>query len=423
MKGNQKIKAGALQFVLFIGAIIAVMLMVFLLISYTHDIFDKKTDLTTEIVQATEYGIRYAFEKDLSIGDSIKVSPASNTNISVVVKRNFWGVFELWTSTAKHKTIEFSKIALTGKGRGGEMEALFLRDRQRPLIIAGAAKITGDAFLPEPGIRMGNISGNSYINDLLVYGKQKKSNDILPRLSPDLLVQVARYTNMDFPQFDNLIETGRNVDLKNSFYSSTKFIGGNTIDLEGVSLTGNFVIYANEKIIVRITSRLRDVLLIAPEIVVDDGVQGYFQGIAKKAIKIGKNCRLAYPTALVVQNNDIQSSKDRNGKELGIYVDSGTKIDGILLYLEDSDTQYYDPQIKIAANALLLGEVYCSKNLELIGTVMGNVTTDAFIALQNGSIYQNHLYNGKINASGLNTRYVGLLTQDKGTEKVMKWMY
>src|SRR5690606_1790036 len=186
---------------------------------------------------------------------------------------------------------------------------------------------------------------------------------------------------------------------------------------------GNIAVYATEKIIVGASTSLRDVLLVAPEITINDGVHGYFQAIAEKKIHVGKNCRLAYPSALVVQNRNVRNDKGRNGREFGIYVGPGTELEGILLYLEDSDTRYYDPQIKISENTSVRGEVDCSKNLELKGTVLGNVTTDAFIALENGSIYQNHLYNGKIDVTGLDLQYVGLLLEDKGTEKIMKWLY
>ena len=56
MKAPIKIRAGALQFVLFIGAIIAILLFAFVLISYTHSFFGKKTDLMVDVIQGTEYG-------------------------------------------------------------------------------------------------------------------------------------------------------------------------------------------------------------------------------------------------------------------------------------------------------------------------------------------------------------------------------
>ena len=52
------------------------------------------------------------------------------------------------------------------------------------------------------------------------------------------------------------------------------------------------------------------------------------------------------------------------------------------------------------------------------------VSTDAFIALEDGSVYQNHLYNGQINSLILDESYAGLLLASReNNKKVMKWLY
>ena len=94
-----------------------------------------------------------------------------------------------------------------------------------------------------------------------------------------------------------------------------------------------------------------------------------------------------------------------------------------MIYLEETEANYYAPQIKLEENASVLGEIYCSKNLELRGMVSGHVSTDAFIAMENGSIYQNHLYNGSINSSGLPLEYAGLLSANLEVKNIAKWLY
>ena len=51
---RKKIKGGALQFVLFVGTIVAVLLMSFVLISHSHTLFKKKTDITIALIQAAD---------------------------------------------------------------------------------------------------------------------------------------------------------------------------------------------------------------------------------------------------------------------------------------------------------------------------------------------------------------------------------
>ncbi|MDC9722882.1 MAG: hypothetical protein PSN34_08915 [Urechidicola sp.] len=60
--------------------------------------------------------------------------------------------------------------------------------------------------------------------------------------------------------------------------------------------------------------------------------------------------------------------------------------------------------------------------MELKGTVKGMVTTDAFIALQSGSVYINHIYNGRIIEPQLQAQYCGLQLATTKT-KVAKWLY
>lgn len=189
MKSPSKIKAGALQFVLFIGAIVAILLLSFVLISYTHTYFDKKTDITVAVIQRSDFGLRYAFQKGMKANSVLDVSSEENPEISTLVEKEYWGLFEKYTSKAKHKNTIFTKTALAGNSVKNGIPALYLADRQRPLIIAGTAKITGDAYLPSQGIRMGNISGNSYRHSRLVYGNRKQSKSKIPLMD----VEVKRH--------------------------------------------------------------------------------------------------------------------------------------------------------------------------------------------------------------------------------------
>ncbi len=421
MKSPAKIKAGALQFVLFIGAIVAILLMSFVLISYTHTYFDKKTDITVAVIRQSDFGLRYAFQKGMKANSVLDVRSEEDLGITTLVEKEYWGLFEKYTSTAKHKNTVFTKIALAGNSVKNGIPALYLTDRQRPLIIAGNAKITGDAYLPSQGIRMGNISGNSYRYSRLVHGNQKQSNSKIPVVDVEVKRHLADlYGN--FQDNGQEVEFKRNSEIKNSFRSPTKHIIDRIVHLEGASLIGNIIISASEKIIVEPSAMLRDVLLIAPEIIIRDGVKGSFQAFAHKTIAVGKRCELAYPTALVVWEKNRENSQEKNyGPKL--HIDSGTFVNGAILYLDESQEQTYAPQIKISKDAVVRGEVYCAENLELKGTIIGTVTTNGFIALENGSIYQNHLYNGTIDNTRLPGEYVGLSINKEQPKEVIKWLY
>ncbi|MEM6816402.1 MAG: hypothetical protein AAF600_18750, partial [Bacteroidota bacterium] len=60
---------------------------------------------------------------------------------------------------------------------------------------------------------------------------------------------------------------------------------------------------------------------------------------------------------------------------------------------------------------------------ELKGSVLGNVTTNGFVALENGNVYQNHLYNGTMDVTGLPIQYVGMSFGKNSKKGVVKCLY
>jgi len=430
MNFTKKIQAGALQFVLFIGAVIAVLLMTFMLLSFTHTQFDKKTDVLISVIKSADFGIANSFQKSIPLNSSIEIPNENLVDIGIQVKRDYWGIFEKRTVTTAHGNTKYVKTALVGGKNKSEMPALYLNDNNRPLIVAGNSKITGDAFLPEQGIKMGGIFGNSYHLSELLYGAKKISDSLLPKLSFELESQLRNLTrNSYFPEGEmvlNIPEGG----LKNSFQSPTIIIRDRVLRLKKTSLVGNIIVSASHKIIVEADANLQDVLLLAPEIVIENWVKGQFQAIATESISVGKKCELAYPSALVVNKKPSITLDDNTNQtqnlpiKPAIYIDSYTWVGGLVMALDTSQEPQYAPQIKIDPDVRIVGELYCTKNLELKGRVSGSVSTDAFIALEDGSVYQNHLYNGQINSLILDETYAGLLLASReNNKKVMKWLY
>ncbi len=412
-----RIQAGALQFVLFLGTIIALLLMAFTLLSYTYSFFSKNSRIVVDLVQSADLSLDGALRKNLNSDNYIDLAQAP---VTTSVSKDYWGLFEKYTVVASHQTKRFTKIALVGSAVQGSPPALYLQDKQRPLIVAGSAKINGDAYLPQQGIRLGHVGGSSYYRDQLLYGVQRRSTTELPSLSEGLIRQLQLLAEYRPGMLDKTIEFAKNTTYKNSFQQSTQVVQGDFLVLDEVQLTGNIIIRAWEKIVVEPTVMLNDVLLVAPEIEIMDGVVGSFQAIATERIDVGSAVRLNYPSALAL----LDKSGFASWEQMQISVGSDSDIRGMIMFLGDEKKSSYQPQIHIAENTSILGEVYCSHNLELKGQVFGKVTTASFIAMENGSIYQNHLYNGQIDALLLPEEYAGILHQDSAEKKsVAKWLY
>lgn len=428
MNWQKKIRAGALQFVLFIGAVVAILLMAFLMLSNTHAHFNKRTDMRIAVIKNADFGLEASLAKAIPLEGSTPIKNGNNLDIPIEVKREFWGIFEKRTVTAEHGKTKQIKSALIGNSFVTETPALYVKDRKRPVILAGDAKITGNAFLPEQGLKMGNIYGNSYHNPRLLYGKQLVSDSILPPFSSELRTQIAHLSNVGFDPEGETIMGVPKKELKNSFQSPLKIIRDRAVRLQDVHLAGNIIIIASHSIVVEATSCLEDVILVAPKIIIKDWVKGNFQAFAQESISVGKKCELAYPSALIVKKKPAVKIEEEASQIVdnspSIYMDSYAEVKGIVAVLEEAQEQQFFPQIKIDRDAKIIGEVYCTGNLELKGRINGNVITDSFIALENGSIYQNHLYNGTINSHNLSNVYAGLaLNKGEQSKQIMKWLY
>ncbi|WP_190808411.1 hypothetical protein [Flagellimonas sp. S3867] len=420
MLRSKKLRAGSLQFVLFIGAVIAVLLMTFVLLHQTHSLFDKKTSKTIDLVKSTDLALRQAMKQKIRLNDSVSIDLKQEDGIRVTVIKSHWGIFEKYVVVSQFQKNRFSKTALVGGGMDQDFSALYLKDNDRPMVIAGKAKITGNAYLPKQGIRPGSIRGQFYQFNRPVYGNVKQSTKTLPPIDTELRTYIKQVQSKVLgASGENTIRFSSRLQLTNSFKSPTQYIHGDVLRLSDCNLVGNVVIMANQKIMVSNDSNLQDVLLIAPEIEIEDRFSGRLQAIASNRIEVGNRVNLEYPSALVVDRGSRPNHKER--RKPNIEIKSETVIKGIIAYFERSEENQFFPQVVISEKAAVYGEVFCEKNLELKGDIFGNVTTNAFMAMENGSVYQNHLFGGTINTEFLPQQYVGLLLNKE--KAVAKWLY
>ncbi len=424
MKVLGKFKAGALQLTLFIAVVVALLLFSFLLFVQTHKRFAVQNDFVLETIEDCNYGIIHAMNNGLPLNDSIPLNLGNEGYRSVVVHRDYWGVFEKVTSVAKIKNNRIEKTALIGsKQPEVERTALYLQENNRPLVLVGNTKIQGTAYLPKQGVKPGNIAGHSYYGSQLIYGPTKSSVS-LPKLPNELKGYLDTLGNANYipVQFINL---DRNREAVNSFSEPAKVIFSNSdILLEDAKLIGNIIIQSKRKITVDVTANLNEVILVAPQIEIRDFVKGKFQAIASKEMEVGKHVVLGYPSALVLNKKGEANGSVPNGTNLqnGLTIGKDSKISGVVAYLGESLPNNFQVQLLVDEGTEVFGEVYCDQNMELKGKVNGTVYANNFLAKQAGSIYQNHLYNATIAVDGLAEEYSGLLFNN-AQKRVAKWLY
>ena len=423
-----KLKAGALQLTLFIIVVIALLLMTFILLIHTHKQFRIQSDFIVETTKTSNLGINYTLNNDLSLEDTISISLKDENYKSLKVYRDFWGAFERVTSISQVKNNRFQKTALIGSSQKNDNRSvLYVQDNDRPLVLVGNTKIEGLAYLPKQGVKSGTISGQSYNGSQLIYGIQSVSNK-LPKLDNEMLVSLKKIQGIHHEnnqgQFLNLKD---GEQYNNSFLKPLQIIFSNDVlNLTNVQLTGHILIQSRSKIVVHYSSKLTDVVLVAPEIEIQNNVNGRFQAIASKKIIVENNVELNYPSALILnereESNQSRLSNSQFQQVNGIVIGDNTTIKGQVVYLGQENPNNYKVQIEIKEQATLFGELYCNQNTELKGTVYGTVYANNFLVNKFGSIYQNHLYDTTININELPQEYVGLSFLDSKKE-ILKWLY
>lgn len=419
---DYRVKAGALQLTLFIALVIALLLTTFILLVQTHKRFNIQTDFIIETSQNTNKGIVFALNNKVRLNDTIAIDLKEEDYKSLKVHRDFWGVFEKVTTVSKIKKSTLKKAAIIGGTQPeNNRTALYIQDNNKPLVLVGNTKIEGVAYLSRQGVKSGTISGHSYYGSQLIYGATRVSSN-LPKLLSETSIQINTIENQisRIPQEQFLnVENGKTYT--NSFLKPTQVIFSNgVIQLNTITLTGNIIIQSKTKITVEASSKLKDVILIAPEIEIQNHVKGNFQAIASKEIIVYKNVTLAYPSALILKEKESTSIKNTTPNK--IIIEDNVTINGLIVYLGIPKTSNHNVQIELKEKSIIKGEIYCNQNLELKGTVFGTVYTNNFIAKQFGSVYQNHIYNGTITVNKLAEEYIGL-PFNNSKKGVLKWLY
>lgn len=409
-----KIKAGALQYTLFVAVMVMILLFSFILVLKHYSFKSIKSHQIVYANKLLKKGFDLSFKKTSL--DTLKVS---KENFEITTKTDYWGLHKKVFSAVSTNNINLKKIALTGFKQSNEYRTtLYLKDNLKPLVVVGNTKIKGQVYLPKRGVKAGNISGVYFSNGKLIDGKTSPSEKELPSISQDLknhLQGLLKY-ELEFPK-DQYLNINSKREFKNSFYNPAQVIYSKNSLVINKTFIGHFYIFSETSVTITNEAVLKDVIIVAPEIFINSNTKSNFQAIASKKINIGKNCLLSYPTSLVVLSNN--ESLDTN-----IKIDEGSVVEGTILSITKLKPQNYKGQVVLEKEALIKGELYCNTNIECYGNVYGTVYVNQFITKAKGSIYMNHLYDTKISVEELNPNFTGLpFLESRTYNAVVSWLY
>ncbi|RED26118.1 hypothetical protein BD847_0024 [Flavobacterium cutihirudinis] len=428
MKLKFRIKSGALQFTVFIAVLIALLLAGIVLYAYTFIYMKEQSKGAIENIQIADIGIQSLLEQKEINTDTTTINFIEKDKQIIKTNLSTWGIFQKGISNSQFRKKKFIKTALIGTLlNANKSPTVFLQDSHNTLSVVGTTSIKGIAYLPFKQAKSGYIAGNNYYGSQLIYGKIEKSSAELPPLSKTFENEIKFYFQEYKPSNQHdYINLNSAKKITNSFNEKTKgFYSENPIILDNVAISGNIIIKSETAITVKNTSKLKDLILIAPLIEIEAETIGNFQAIATKKITVGENCNLEFPSALLLFQDSIDSSKPISNDistNNDIFINTGTTIKGSVVYYQTKESSDFRSQITLEKNARIKGQVYCNGNFEIKGIVSGSVITKQFVANQSGSIFINHVFNATIENENIPELYGGIILE-KQPKTVLKWLY
>ncbi|MEQ8518756.1 MAG: hypothetical protein RLN79_08440 [Cytophagales bacterium] len=411
MKFNKKISGHALLYALIVTSIITIMSS-FALLKLSNSKFIKlKRSTRAKLIEAERNLLKLALSKFFqpeADENPFVINLIENINSSVY--KGNWGAFELLILKNTCDLDSLISFALIGElNYRYRNAAIYLKNQNQALNMSGHALIRGNAYLPKAGIRKAIINGEAFSGKKLVYGETFISSQQIPE--------------PDFSGLNNFIVKHRlgineNTNIRdsilNSFAAPCKYLNfkRNAI-LNECYYKGNIIITASEKIYVSNKSELEDVILIAPQIEIEEGSNLCAQLIASEQIIISESCILKYPSLIFLEENE------KNGL---IRVAKNSKIQGLLVY-KSSELINQKARLFIDQGVEFTGLLYSESKVDLKGDITGTIICDNVQYSTEQNLYLSSLHNVNIDNNAL-PNYFSLtgIYENKSDKFIMKWL-
>ncbi|MBT1705381.1 hypothetical protein [Chryseosolibacter indicus] len=388
-----RVKGGVLQLTLGIGVIISVICAAMILLVYLSNLHFLKQKLENDLSDNALSGIAYgmASRDQLNFNEVYSFDLFGEGIDSVDIIRKPWGMFEVLTAVAKRGSNEELKAAIiTAQPDDVGRSALYIPENNSPIYLVGETTLVGTAYLPERKFSMGYIDGQGYNKKSFIEGDVKGSESVMPSLDTILIAQTKaffkeapdgyRVNRIDFlPVGQHLSFHG----LPSNYYYSQQ-----SIDLSD-SISGNIIIQSGIRVRVTSKASLDNVIIIAPDIDIDNGFTGSVQCIAQRKIVIGSGAKLKYPSALLLAGEENDSS---------IVIKKDAVVEGVVVISGYDKSIGSRGILSIQKGAILHGMAYVNGRADIQGAIWGHLAARSVMAKIASAEYASHLFNAEINS-------------------------
>jgi hypothetical protein len=420
------LRAGALIYAIFISFLIGLSGFAIVFIAFASRAQNEKAFESNRLIRNARSGIELLMTSQALILPDVPktIDLFGNNTDSVYLEKKSWGLFDIAISKAFSKNAREEKIVLIGSATNQkDSMALYLTDMDKRLSLSGETILKGNCYLPKAGIERAFIEGKNFHGSQFVDGKILKSEKSLPKISKSLLERIQNISEGKWLKSDSLRDISfllAKDSLQRSFFEPTLlYTSSAPVVLDHKFLRGNMAIVSSVSITVKASSKLTDVLLYAPKIILEEDFTGSLQAFASDSLVAGKNCRLIYPSVLSVCRN--KKSKD----VIRMVLNEEATCLGVLFAWQDGTDAKKQVDISVAKKAIVYGQVFSCGTIDLKGSVYGSVFTNKFVLRTPSAVYENHLLDATIDVSKLPVEYAGIVIMKDSSivdKRIAKWL-
>ncbi len=401
------VKAGSLLYAVYVCLLISVMSAALIFIFNYNLQLSTRQAIQSDLIDLCDSCIEFYLSDPNNFSEfTTEQLDLFNNGLLCGFSKKKWGSFTLLTVQAFFKNDTVQKRAFVGPRDTVKKLALVVCDWDEPLKVSGLTLIKGAMELPSAGYKKVTILGNNQLNKPILEGAVSRSSQLLPEVT--IGTPIAESENSIGT---SLSKMDKRSLIYNDFKKEPLVIELNKGErLNNMSFKGNVVIKSEDTLYIESSTKLEDVIVQAPKIVIGKGFKGRAQFFAKKEITVEEEVLLGYPSSLVIPAN-----KGLFEKKITLSRDS--KIYGGVVINGDTFDEKENNRIIINEKALIIGALYCNGRLQLQGTVRGTVYTHKFQLETKSGNYENVLLNGTIDAIGIprGFRYSALFDNQETT--------
>lgn len=373
------VKAHSLLYAIYICLLISIICSGLIYFSNLYNQLNLHYNLREEMYIHNQSIINYALGNKLTHAD---LEDKEIEGIQGTYKIKNHGLLNLLEAISFIKKDTVRTIHFVGEATKSST-ALHLANFSKGISYSGKVDVVGDIFMPT------NTIETSYVlNEVSRFshkGKKSISEIQLPKIN-SAFEKIYQGINSEKSSL-NGIEKHKDSIYFNSFKNPTKEINVSSI-LSNSIFKGNFILRNEKSIRIKKDMILEDVIIMAPEVIIEKGFSGNIQVFSIKKIEVEENVALNYPSVICLYNNSFEQAS--------IKINKNCKIQGAVVL-------FGNPMEKISANTIeidekgsLLGDIYCSGQLDLKSNVYGSVYTNRFSLKTPSATYDNIISNIEI---------------------------